>query len=426
MSDVEFVCSNCGQSLVIKDEYAGIKIQCPKCNVQLTVPGIFCCSKCEFTSQTDFGKCPKCNHFGKGPLGIKARKKKQFQRIGITIIIFVLACSGYISFSLFSKKLTEKKKIEIDRTLNVSQELVSKGEILKAYESLRRVKMTAERIRYQHDNIGRLLSEIEPKVNDIRKRQQLEKESRRSEEGEKKKEEEEERRLAEQKRKEEKEKERLHQTELQKMQQEYDSYLAEAQKVQEILERIGADLEVGINYSEFASRIRDMNYTWKKYDEFAIEKSKTGLLSHRMFERAKDMYILSLNAWKMEIEFHSDAGDYYSSDAYTYNTIIQYLDERKKRILQSTWLYAGFFTAKGVLAIRLKEDVPPDTCGLCKGNKTIECEYCFAAGKCSFCVLDGEFAGKECRICKRSGKCEMCKGTGKITCLLCLGKGIWP
>ncbi len=232
----------------------------------------------------------------------------------ITCLIFFYGCSKDTSLTLYqeAKQLktegdTATQNGELQQALDKYLEAIDKSskasqksdwmlpKILQedCKKSIEALKFLAEKKDLFEHN-GKFLSKEEYEetlVNEggkliakKKEEERLEEEQRRLEE--RKIEESEQRRVAEEKRKEEEEKEKLRQVELRKMQQEYEAYLPEAQKVLEILERIGSDLEVGIYYSEFGQRIRDLNYQWKKFDEFALEKGKTSLLSYKMFKRA--------------------------------------------------------------------------------------------------------------------------------------------
>ncbi|MEK6920486.1 MAG: hypothetical protein AABX82_01280 [Nanoarchaeota archaeon] len=374
--------------------------------------------------------------------------KKDFFRVSkvivITCLVFIFGCSKDTSLTLYqeAKQLktegdTATQNGELQQALDKYLEAIEKStkasqksdwmlpKILQkdCKKSIEALKFLAEKKDLFEYN-GKFLSKEEYEealVNEggkliakKKEEERLEEEKRKLEE--RKREEAEQRRVAEEKRKEEEEKERLRQVELRKMQQEYDAYLPEAQKVLDVLERIGAYLEVGINYSDFGSRIQDLNYQWKKFDEFAMEKGKTGLISYRMLKRATDGYILSFSSWKT-------AADAASKEF----AIMEKL--HAENIRQTMWSYAGIFSAKASLTLKSRENVLPDTCPLCKGGKKVECLFCAVAGtgKCPLCLGDGKsISGGTCSSCKGSGKCKECDGTGEVECLLCDGKGVWP
>jgi len=176
--DIEFNCSKCGQRLVVNEKLAGTSVDCPKCQVNLSVPYKFQCSACSFKSYRDFSRCPKCRGVGPGLLGDKVTLHLFMRRLSFILIIALVLASFLLIF--VGSQVVKAKKVRIEKKLAIAKELIVKGENLKAWEGLEKLQVTAHKVKFKEEEIKQTIEGLKPKVKAIRRKKWL------AEEGKKK------------------------------------------------------------------------------------------------------------------------------------------------------------------------------------------------------------------------------------------------
>jgi hypothetical protein len=190
------------------------------------------------------------------------------------------------------------------------------------------------------------------------------------------------------------------------------TYSAYAEKTQPFFDsvlRTKSDLEVGVNYRDFGSRVQDMNFRYNKWVASLNEFEKT-YPSALVLERALDAYTRSQQHWSAD--FRSDASSYPS---YYYSDSMR----------QFEWVVAGRCLKLAALMMDKKDVFPSIDCSGCEGLGVVKCPHCEGKKACPTCkgtsheVLYLLREGGFC--CRAKNVCQVCGGSGLRVCAMCGG-----
>jgi len=176
MEDIEFKCDNCEQKLLVDEKYAGVSVDCPKCQANVSVPYKFQCPKCSFKSYRDFQSCPRCGQVGPGPLGDKVRKRrKRIRRLSFASAALICA---YFLLVFARNQVVRAKKVRIEKKLSIVKDLMTRDEDLKAWQELEKLQQTAHKAKFREEEIKQIMGELSPKIEQIRRQKRVAEEER--------------------------------------------------------------------------------------------------------------------------------------------------------------------------------------------------------------------------------------------------------
>lgn len=184
-------------------------------------------------------------------------------------------------------------------------------------------------------------------------------------------------------------------------------YKEYAQKVQPFLDavlRTKSDLEVGVNYRDFGSRVQDMNFQYNKWVA-SLSAAEKRYPSALVLERVLNGYVRSQKHWSSQF-----------ADGKEWKTAYYYSDTMR----QFEWLVAGKCLTLATTMIGQKDMFVAIDCPGCGGRGTLTCPHCDGKKACPDCKGEGHIC------CAYKKVCQVCFGGGTVECPMCGGSKKTP
>lgn len=183
----------------------------------------------------------------------------------------------------------------------------------------------------------------------------------------------------------------------------YAKYEDKSRLLIDAFQRTRSDVEIGTDSAKYQENLREMKFQYDKWYD-ALTNAEASHPSAKLMKVALESYRTAGSWWTIETDKKMPEA--------LYAPIMR----------KNEWVKADSALTRMKRCMNDKDVVERKKCGPCDGSGKIKCVICLGRGTCEYCKGKGNDVLK----CCTAGACDACKGRRESTCPLCAGEGVFP